>query len=252
MEIIRCQNNMNALRRAGSVINLSFEACEPSPILFLVSGGSALHLLKEINIGHFGARATIGVLDERYSPDISASNFLSLQSTSFYLEAQRAGAVFLHPWGGKTNDVIAEEWRQGKVLEGLQESVHSYESELRAWKEAHPDGKIFATQGIGDNGHTAGILPYPENPALFNKLFEEEDKWVLGYDATPQKSLTPLRITLRLPFLRNEIHQSIVYVAGEDKRPALARVLQNTGSLAETPARILREMKDARIFTDIA
>ncbi|MBI2121945.1 MAG: 6-phosphogluconolactonase [Candidatus Sungbacteria bacterium] len=252
MEIIRCQNNMDALRRAGNVINLSFESCEPSPALFLVSGGSAFHLLKGINIGHFGARITISVLDERYSPDISASNFLSLQSSSFYLQAQQAGAVFLHPWGGKTNDVIAEEWRQGKVLEGLQESVRSYESELRAWKEAHPDGKIFATQGIGNDGHTAGILPYPENPALFHKIFEDGEKWVAGYDTTPQKSLTPLRITLRLPFLRNEIHQSIVYVAGEDKRIALERVLQDSGSLAETPARILREMKDARIFTDIA
>ena len=92
MEIIRCQNNMNALRRAGSVINLSFEACEPSPILFLVSGGSALHLLKEINIGHFGARATIGVLDERYSPDISASNFLltaKFNEQKFFLKKRK-------------------------------------------------------------------------------------------------------------------------------------------------------------------
>lgn len=251
MEVVRCQNNMDALRRAANAINLAFESCEPDPVLFLVSGGSALHVLKEVNIGHFGARTAVSVLDERYSPDISASNFLSLQNSSFYLQAQQAGAAFLHPWGGKTNDVIGEERKRGKIMDGLKESVRSFESELRAWKAAHPAGKIFVTMGIGDNGHTAGILPYPENPALFQTLFEEGDRWVVGYDATAQKSLSPLRLTLRLPFLRNEVEKTVVYVAGEEKRMALLRVIEDKGSLAKTPARILREMKDARIFTDI-
>jgi len=43
----------------------------------------------------------------------------------------------------------------------------------------------------------------------------------------------------------------VVFMVGEEKRNALERVLAEEGMLAETPARIVREMRDATIFTDI-
>jgi len=46
------------------------------------------------------------------------------------------------------------------------------------------------------------------------------------------------------------VDHAVVYVVGEEKRATFERVLAENGALAETPARIIREMKDVRLFTD--
>jgi len=57
----------------------------------------------------------------------------------------------------------------------LEKLAHRYESSLFEWAKKHPEGKIIATMGIGFDGHTAGIMPYPENPETFARLFEDKE-----------------------------------------------------------------------------
>lgn len=205
------------------------------PILLLCSGGSAFELLHGIPKETLGPHITIGTLDERYSTDETINNFAQLQKTDFYKTAIRAGA---HIIDTRPNEE-----------ETIDELARRFEHELRVWRTSNPDGVIIATQGIGPDGHTAGIMPFPEDPARFRELFESPNVWVYGYDAG-EKNQYPLRATTTITFLK-KIDHSIVYCVGENKREALSRVFSKEGTHAETPARILREMKNVVIFTDI-
>ncbi|MBI3385611.1 6-phosphogluconolactonase [Candidatus Gottesmanbacteria bacterium] len=130
------------------------------------------------------------------------------------------------------------------------------EKNLRDWA-----GRVVITQGIGPDGHTAGIMParnasrseaggpYPEDPTKFAELFDNPDHWVVSYDATG-RSPYPNRTTVTMPLLRR-VNHSIVYVCGKEKQQALAKTLASGGSLAETPARIIQEMGKVDLFTDI-
>lgn len=180
------------------------------PILLMVSGGSSISLLDNIKLAD---NITLTVLDERYEDE---SNFAQVSHLTNRLIDP--GAV-----GG----------------ESLEETATRFENNIKEWRENNPSGKIIITQGMGGDGHTAGIFP----------SFKETDKWVVGYEVNTNQF--PKRITVTPSFLINEVDTSIVYISGESKKEALEKVLDESGSLSETPARIIREMKDATIFTDI-
>ncbi len=105
---------------------------------------------------------------------------------------------------------------------------------------------------MGDDGHTSGIMPYPENPDGFEKQFNNSDSnnLVTSYNATG-KNKYAARITTNMNLLR-KINTAVVYITGEGKRAAFKRLNSETGSLAETPARIWNEiLGEAVVFTDI-
>jgi 6-phosphogluconolactonase/glucosamine-6-phosphate isomerase/deaminase len=236
MQIISVPTKDEALRQAAVAL---VKLLEPrTPILLLLSGGSAFQILDYVNAAILDQRVAIGVLDERYSQDPQVNNFSQLQSTAFAAVAKQRGAHFLD------SSVQA-----GESLENL---AHRFEQQLSGWTKAHPEGQIIATMSMGPDGHTAGILPYPvmEDKALFKRLFDDEKQWVVGYDADG-KNEHPLRVTVTLPFLRTELDAAVVFIGGEAKRAALGRVKVEEGSTAETPARIYREMRHAIIFTDL-
>ena len=104
--------------------------------------------------------------------------------------------------------------------------------------------------GAGSNGHTAGIMPYADEREKFNDLFNSKDKLVRGYAATRARDKFPLRITVTLTFLRNWVDIAVVFIVGEEKKLALEKIKSKTGELNITPARIIREMKGTRIYTD--
>ena len=81
------------------------------------------------------------------------------------------------------------------------------------------------------------------------KDFEDKKVLVAPYDAH-EKNEFPLRTTTTNSFLRNKVNHAILYVSGESKRDMLQNVLQK-GSLNEYPARIIHEMKDVTLVTDI-
>lgn len=237
MEIVCNENQTLLLGAATNALNRALETIRSAPLLLLLSGGSALELLAGVRRELLGTHTTISVLDERYSTDPKISNFAQLVGLPFFQAAQAAGAVFINTRveGRETQEALAKR----------------LEEALRSWKSTHPDGQVVATQGIGADGHTAGIFPYMGVAGQFRQLFENEERWVVAYDATPARNAHPLRVTVTMPFLRNVIDESIVYAVGEEKRAALERVYAETGTLFETPARIVREMKSALLFTAI-
>ena len=217
MNVYRYKTNDEAKSGAIEALNRSFAEIR-EPILFLSSGGSALELLEGL---HLEEKVTVSVLDERYSQDPTVNNF-----------AQLFGNI--HPTTFVDTRV--------KDNETLKQLAERFEKELRLWKEKNPSGKVVITQGVGSDGHTAGILPYPENPELFKKLFDTPSHWVTGYDS---------RVTVTLSFLRRIVDYALVYLVGEHKREALREILASEGTLWLTPGRIIQEMKNVKLFTDI-
>lgn len=237
MELIRCSNADEARAGAGHALQtiLLEKKRAGIPVLLLLSGGSAFSILENISHSVCGPHMTVGVLDERYSTDENVNNFSQFMKTDFYSASRDAGVtcVDTRVANGETQDILAERM----------------EHALHEWIETHSEGIVVATMGIGADGHTAGIMPFAENADLFHELFENEEKWVVSYDAGTKNPYS-LRVTVTLPFLRNYIDCAIVYAVGEEKKNALLRVVAEKGSLAETPARVFHDMKNVQLFTE--
>lgn len=224
------------IEAAGRALNEVLLREPERPILFLTAAGSALALLDAVRTEALGSGLTIGVSDERFDTDPKINNFAQMAATPFFKRAEAAGSGFINtrPMPGETLHLMGKRFDQ----------------ELKEWRRKNPEGRIVMTQGIGPDGHTAGVMPFPENPELFHDLFEDESRWAVGYDATG-KNEYPSRVTVTLPFLRNEVDETILYVVGDNKREPLQKALSQEGSLNEIPAAILSEMKKANVFTDI-
>ncbi len=236
MEIIRNPDVKKLQEAAAFALGDALLSARGGAVLLLLSGGSAFEMLSGVSEEVCGEHLTIGVLDERFDTDLSINNFLQLQKTNFYIRAKNAGARFI--------DSVPKE---NESLESFSEKI---EKEWKQWRRENKDGKIIITQGMGADGHTAGIMAFPENPELFAKLFLDDERWVVGYDAGT-KNEYPKRATATLSFLKNEVDVALVYVAGDAKKSAFEKMISETGTLAETPARILREMKEVKIFTNL-
>ncbi|OHA68087.1 MAG: hypothetical protein A3J68_00945 [Candidatus Wildermuthbacteria bacterium RIFCSPHIGHO2_02_FULL_48_16] len=213
MEVVRCKTKEEAIKNAGKKLNELFLSHQHVPVLFLSSGGSALQLLDEIDVNSLPEDLAVGVLDERRGVEPKNSNSTQFKATSFFARLQKRGVPFID-------------------LEGKTSAR-----------------KVIITQGVGADGHTAGIFPFPEDRKKFRELFENEKVLSVRYNAG-DKTEYPERVTVTMPFLR-KIDHSVVFMVGEEKRIALERILAEEGTLAETPARIVREMRDVTIFTDI-
>jgi len=209
--------------------------CSGIPALILLAGGSSLSLLEKIDISRLPADATIGMSDERFSDDPKINNFSQLSETAFCRKARERGAKF-----------IDSRVKKGETLAGFGRRV---ERLLRDWEDRNPNGKCIATFGIGEDGHTEGMMPFPENPQAFKELFEGND-WYAAYDASG-KNPHALRATITATFIRKRIRSGVAFVSGENKRAALSKVLSGEGTLAETPARLLRENQNITLFTDV-
>ena len=204
-------------------------------ILLLLSGGSALSILS-FNTKCLNDHLTIGVLDERYSSDHKINNFQQLSVTPFFAEVEKRGYKFIVT--------------KVKGNESIQDLALRFEKELRLWKKNNPKGLIVITQGMGPDGHTSGIMPYPENKTLFDKQFEDDGKWVIGYDAV-NKNQYPLRATITIPFLKL-VDISVVYITGKEKADVLNKILSEKIPHNIFPITVIKEMKKAFLFTDIA
>lgn len=208
---------------------------QDTPLLLLVSGGSVLEVLDGVSLTD-ASHITIGMLDERYSPDSFNNNFLHFQNTALYTNALSGGAKF-----------IDTSLQSNKTMDDL---VFIMENTIKNWKRDNGEGRICIVGGVGGDGHTAGIMPFPEDEVLFEKLFEDPSILVVGYDAK-NKNPIPLRITVTLTFLRDFVDEAIFYVVGDAKSEILRKVLAVEGSVSEMPAKVVKEMKSVTLFTDI-
>ncbi len=225
------------LNMAAASINKLLADYYEIPKLLLFSGGSALDIVNMINIKLISniCNTTIGVLDERYSTIPSINNFEKLSETKFYLSLMK--------------DCFKEINTRVKEGESLEQFALRYNNELDSWIKNHQGGKVIITQGIGPDAHTSGIMPFPENPDLFNQLFNSE-KLVVGYDAGAKDEF-PQRATTTISFLKNYVDHSIIYMSGENKLDALKKVYDPNLKINDAPGKVILEMKDVELFTDI-
>lgn len=236
MEIIT-DNSSTLAPRAGEAITEVLAQYPETPVLLLFSGGSALSIIEHIDSEHVNDRVTLSVLDERFQASESESNFAQLEATDFYAKAVANGAYVIDP--------------RGVEGENLAETAAWFEASLRGWRQQHPGGIVVITQGIGEDGHTAGILPFPENPDYFKTTFEDDARWAIGYELLVEKDAHTERITVTLPFLREQVTSSVVYATGGTKHDTLRALLeQPDASLAKMPARVINQMNDVLLCTD--
>lgn len=231
------RNSKQPIEEAGALLRCYLEEGGTQvPKLFLSSGGSSLSLLEHVQGGVLGPHITVSVLDERFSEDPDINNFAQLAAHPFYVDAQKHGSLFIdtRPQKGETCDMLRER----------------FESALRLWRKENPNGLIIVTQGIAENGHTAGIMPMPEDPEKFSKLFEG-DAWVANYHVDTHVNPCTERITTTLSFLRNEVDTSVGFAVDEKKREILGRVLDEKRMLDEVPARIMNQMKNVIIVSNV-
>lgn len=209
-----------------------FRDTERRDVLFLSSGGSSIGVLDFIDESAIGPYLTIGIFDERFDPTNKTSNYAQLRRTGFYQKAVQRGCRLI--------DTMTQ---RGQTKEEL---ADYYEQELRSWRARHPRGAILATMGIATDGHTAGIMPFPEDPERFRALFEGE-RWIIAYD-TGTKNPFPLRVTTTFTFLRY-VDLVGIFVVGKEKAPAFKRMLSGD-DCAELPVRIIKTLPRGAIYTD--
>lgn len=209
-----------------------FRDVERRDVLFLSSGGSALSALDRIDDEAIGPYLTIGIFDERFDEHGRSINYAQLRKTDFYKKAVARGCR-----------LIDTSTRRGESKEML---ADFYENELRRWRIDHPRGAIMATMGVALNGHTAGIMPYPEDPQKFSQLFEQE-RWIIAYDARG-KDPFPLRVTTTLTFLR-QVDLVGIFVVGKEKG-AMFTKLMHGDEVAEIPGRIIKTLPRGAIYLD--
>jgi len=191
------------------------------PVLLLFSGGSALNFLPLlVQVEH--ARATIGVLDERWSQDSKINNFAQLSQVL--------------PFTGAVIDT------RPRPNESLTDLATRFGVELWRWRQLNPEGKIIITQGIGPDGHTAGIIP-PINVQQFMR------EWAVGYQLDSDLNPYTDRVTTSFNFLK-EVDHSLLYAVGPEKKAPLEHALRPDMDLRLCPAAIIQQMPDVQIFTD--
>lgn len=234
MKVVVERDKPKLIKQATQELANLFNENKDRHVLFLTSGGSSFDLLTSLQVPT--KHISIGVLDERYSTNSAINNFTQLKNTDFF---KRSKDVF--------EQILDSSVHKG---ESLEEFAHRFESLLRNWRRRFPEGVIVATVGMGPDGHVSGIMPYPESEVLFQGIFNDPRRWVIGYDAG-NKNQYHERATTTLPFMKKNIDFAIAYISGENKKDALSRVLAEEGRLNDTPARILHEMRDVAIFTDI-
>jgi 6-phosphogluconolactonase/glucosamine-6-phosphate isomerase/deaminase len=235
IERIQVQDEKEAARVAGLQVTLRLVAAKSGPVLFLYSGGSAIKVLDHIRTDAFGPHLTVMPLDDRFTAELSRSNCLQFENTHCFSVAKSAGSVFIRSVAesGETRDDVA----------------NRLNSQLVKWLETNPAGRIVAIVGMGPDGHTAGIMPYPHEEELFSEIFIQTPRYYIAYDAKHRNPM-PERVTATVNLLQR-VDDVVFYACGSIKKRALVEALQAGAPLHDLPGAIITRMKKVTLVTDI-
>lgn len=161
-------------------------------------------------------------VDERaVPPDHARSNYAAAKKA--LLDPAKIPAANIHRMEGEAKD--------------LEAAAAAYDATLRETVK-HKIGGVPALDlvvlGIGDDGHTASLFPGEPTVHVTDRLAA----------AVPARGERETRLTLTGPVLENA-RATVVIVLGKGKHAALERVWATSGSLDETPARIVRSFRGA-------
>lgn len=227
--MLRIQTTDDPKGNAAAYINSLLATHADKPVLLMLAGGSSREIIDLLDGELLTDQVTITVTDERYTDDLEENNFAHIQGTSFYNHSIAAGSFCID------TQIFSDESHE--------EHAKRFDKNLKEWKRDFPNGKIIALFGVGKDGHIAGMIPGTEN---FDARFNNPDIWAV--DLKDEKFE---RTTTTFPFLKL-IDFPLVYISGVEKAEALALTVAKEGELHQTPARILNEMKEPIVFTDIS
>ena len=222
------------------------------PVLFLVSGGStaqlAVQICKTLNkrlagkTGGLKWLMTFTLADERYGEiGHSDSNWQLLLNSGFLPQNFTTVPILQKDSGYPENMEDLETFDNSGDLKTIEETVLQFNDFLSDAVKRAQNNKLYIVGlfGIGEDGHTAGILP--NSPAACLPPYGET--YATGFKSSPFT-----RITIAPAFF-NHINLATVWAGGEAKKPAL-KALFTEGSAEEVPARYLSLAKKTLIYTD--
>jgi 6-phosphogluconolactonase len=117
----------------------------------------------------------------------------------------------------------------------LEQAARDYEALLRKTlrkTDAVPSFDVVVL-GVGDDGHTASLFPG-------EATVEITDRLVVAVPAKPPSR--EARLTVTAPVIENA-RSVFILAVGKAKQPALERVWSTSGSIRETPARVIRSIR---------
>ena len=189
-------------------------------VVWFVSGGSNISLAKlvrdKIDLKHFSNKLHICLVDERYGPiGHSDSNWQQLLDVGF-----DTSDCQVHPIIKNNNSATDTVKEYNDIIKNLLSQGYYCIGQL----------------GLGPDGHTSGLLPN-------NPLMNSNDYY--GYYLGPDYQ----RIT-STPKLIDMLDEIVLFASGQAKAKALRSMLSE-GPIDEIPARLLKNSKSLKIFTDI-
>ncbi len=231
MEIIETESPSED---AGKALSEALLEHKDTPVLLMLSGGSAFAILDFVSPEVLGSHVTVTVLDERYSTDSKVNNFAQLEQTDFYKICVERDTY-----------IISTKVLEGESMGGLRQR---FDVALHGWKEQNKDGVILTTMGIGHDGHTAGIFPGEHGVDL------NGNDWIVGYSVPKEVNEYTDRVTVTNTFLRECVHKAIVLVAGKEKIQLISELSAENQHMDEEyrkPMRVLLTMRDVILYTDL-
>ncbi len=245
------ETSPNPASEAGKYINDLLSTHIDKPILLMLAGGSSREVLPFIKAEYLTPEITVTVTDERFTDDMGENNFDVLQTTELYQNLMSVDAYCINTSvvGG---EIAYEEYG---ASEGAAIHADRLEKHIRDWmRDFEKTGIIIALFGMGADGHVAGVIPGIYDDAEFDKRFlGDRDTAVVEVDEAHRSmgQEFQFRITTTLSFMK-KIHYPLFYVTGENKRIPLTKALNPETKLSEIPARIMLDMQNPTIFTDIS
>lgn len=189
-------------------------------VLWLVSGGSniaiqamAMNMIPD----NLSKNLTIIPVDERYGKYNHAdSNSAAMRAAGF------------DPKHAEWIDILEDNVSLEDATQLLNNCIA---------RKVAMDDYIFATLGMGEDGHTAGILP--QSPALTT------DEFAISY-----KGKDYTRITVGADTLAAHVDEAILCAFGKNKQKALQLLKTTDESRQIIPAMILHQIHDCTVYHD--
>lgn len=188
----------------------------------LLSGGSCIEVARQL-LSNLPTEATlshtvVGLADERWvDPGSADSNEQQLREAGVISLIEEKGGRFISMISQSSDptQAAAELDQEYKTL--LNESEHN-----------------VLLAGVGEDGHTLGILPEPEATQFFTKFSSEP--YVLYYELSPEQQ-NPFRQRITTTFSAiSKLSSTFIFGVGESKRVALTHLNKKDSSLNQVPA----------------
>jgi len=195
--------------------------------ILLCSGGSSLKIFDEFNPDNMDWKGgTITVLDERYTDKVDSINSCGLIENGSIKKALSLGAKFF-----EVND--------GDLSVSIEEKTKKFDDFLTGWIEKNPDGAIYATVGMGSDGHIAGI--FPDNSSEDFEITYKTGDFVVSHSKGVGEFAKRITIT---PRFIEKIDDIILYVGGADKCEILTAGLKKDSVTSQLPVSLLVKGKN--------